>query len=85
MGFLNHQRQLLLTISAAFSPIMMVGAFVLPEVTDGIKDVMLAGNAYLALKDIIAISREIEWVSGSWAWFSGLFPYVKVGKLNVTA
>jgi PmbA protein len=50
-----------------------------------VKDVMLAGNAYSALKDITAISREREWVSGSSAWFSGLFPYVQVGKLNVTA
>jgi PmbA protein len=50
-----------------------------------VKDVMLAGNAYSALKDITAISRERDWVSGSFAWFSGLFPYVQVGKLNVTA
>jgi TldD protein len=26
-----------------------------------------------------------EWVSGAFAWFTGLFPYVQVGKLNVTA
>jgi hypothetical protein len=50
-----------------------------------VKDVMLAGNAYSALKDPIAISREREWVSGRWAWFFRLFPYVQVGKLNVTA
>jgi PmbA protein len=55
------------------------------KVTGRVKDVMLAGNAYAALKDITAISREREWVSGRWAWFSGLFPYVQVGKLNVTA
>ena len=47
-----------------------------------VKDVMLAGNAYAALKDITAMSREREWVSSR---FSGLFPYVQVGKLNVTA
>jgi predicted Zn-dependent protease len=46
---------------------------------------MLAGNAYAALKDITAMSKEREWVSGRWVWFSGLFPYVQVGKLNVTA
>jgi PmbA protein len=55
------------------------------KVAGRVKDVMLAGNAYSALKDITAISREREWVSGSFAWFSGLFPYVQVGKLNVTA
>jgi PmbA protein len=32
-----------------------------------VKDVMLAGNAYSALKEITAISREREWVSGSFA------------------
>ena len=55
------------------------------KVAGRVKDVMLAGNAYSALKDITAISKEREWVSGSFAWFSGLFPYVQVGKLNVTA
>jgi len=50
-----------------------------------VKDVMLAGNAFEALKDITAISQEREWVSGPYVWFSGLIPYVKVGKLSVTA
>jgi len=50
-----------------------------------VKDVMLAGNAFDALKDIIAISKEREWVSGPWAWFTGLMPYIQVGKLSVTA
>ncbi len=50
-----------------------------------VKDTMLAGNAFDALKDIIAISKEREWVSGPWAWFTGLIPYVQVGKLSVTA
>jgi PmbA protein len=50
-----------------------------------VKDVMLAGNAFEALKDIIAISKEREWVSGPWAWFAGLMPYIQVGKLSVTA
>lgn len=50
-----------------------------------VKDVMLAGNAYSALKDITAMSREREWVGGSFSRFSGLFPYVQVGQLNVTA
>lgn len=55
------------------------------KIVGRVKDVMLAGNAYAALKDITAISKEREWVSGSFAWLSGLFPYVQVGKLNVTA
>jgi len=50
-----------------------------------VKDVMLAGNAFEALKDITAISKEREWVSGPWAWFAGLIPYIQVGKLSVTA
>lgn len=50
-----------------------------------VKDVMLAGNAFDALKDIIAISKEREWVSGPFAWFAGLMPYIQVGKLSVTA
>jgi PmbA protein len=47
-----------------------------------VKDVMLAGNAFDALKNITAISQEREWVSG---WFAGLMPYVQIGKLSVTA
>jgi PmbA protein len=50
-----------------------------------VKDVMLAGNAFDALKDIIAISKEREWVSGPQVWFTGLMPYIQVGKLSVTA
>jgi len=50
-----------------------------------VKDVMLAGNAFEALKDIVAISKEREWVSGPWAPLTGLMPYVQVGKLSVTA
>ncbi len=50
-----------------------------------VKDVMLAGNAYAALKDIAAISREREWVSGPFAWYAGLLPYIQVGKLSVVA
>lgn len=50
-----------------------------------VKDVMLAGNAFETLKDITAISKEREWVSGPYTWFTGLVPYIQVGKLSVTA
>jgi PmbA protein len=50
-----------------------------------VKDVMLAGNAFEALKEITTISKEREWVSGPYGWFTGLVPYIQVGKLSVTA
>lgn len=50
-----------------------------------VKNAMLAGNAFEALKDITAISREREWVGGPYSLFTGLTPYIKVGKLSVTA
>jgi PmbA protein len=50
-----------------------------------VKDVMLAGNAYEALKNITAISQEREWVSGPYAFFDGLFPYIQIEKLSVVA
>jgi PmbA protein len=49
-----------------------------------VKDVMLAGNAFDALNNITAISKEREWVSGPWVWIAGLMPYIQVGKLSVT-
>ena len=55
------------------------------KIVGRVKDVMLAGNAYAALKDITAISQEREWVSGPFSFFAGLFPYVQVGALSVTA
>jgi PmbA protein len=55
------------------------------QIVGRVKDVMLAGNAFTALKDISAISKEREWISGPWTYFSGLFPYVQVAALNVTA
>lgn len=55
------------------------------KIAGRVKDVMLAGNAYSALKDITAMSKEREWISGPFAGFSGFFPYVQVGKLNITA
>ena len=55
------------------------------KVVGRVKDVMLAGNAFNALKGITAISKEREWVGGPYLYFSGLFPYVQVDALNVTA
>ena len=55
------------------------------EIVGRVKDVMLAGNAYDALKNITAISQERDWVSGPGVWFPGLMPYVQVGKLSVVA
>jgi PmbA protein len=55
------------------------------EIKGRVKDVMLAGNAFDALKHITAISQERQWMSGPWAWFTGLMPYVQVDKLSVTA
>jgi PmbA protein len=55
------------------------------EIVGRVKDVMLAGNAYDALKDIVAISREQERMGGPFTWFPGLLPYIQVGKLSVVA
>jgi len=55
------------------------------QLSGRVKDVMLAGNAFDALKDIVAISKEREWVSGPWTYFAGLMPYIQVGRLSVTA
>jgi PmbA protein len=57
------------------------------EIVGRVKDVMLAGNAYDALKNIAAISRDREWVSGPTAhyYLGGMFPYIQIGKLSVVA
>ncbi len=57
------------------------------EIVGRVKDVMLAGNAYDALKNITAISKEYEWVIGSrmFVSYSGLSPYIQFGKLSVVA
>jgi PmbA protein len=55
------------------------------KITGRIKDVMLSGNAFTALKSIIAISKEREWVINPWMDFQGLLPYIQVEKLSVTA
>ncbi len=55
------------------------------KITGRVKNVMLAGNAFSALKNITAISKEREWVSGPYAWFNGYIPYIQIDKLSVTA
>lgn len=55
------------------------------EIVGRVKDVMLAGNAFEAIKDIAAISQEREWVSGPYTYYAGLMPYIQIGKLSVTA
>ncbi len=50
------------------------------EIVGRVKDVMLAGNTYDALKDIVAIGDKAEWVGGSL-----IVPPVQFGKLSVVA
>lgn len=51
------------------------------EVVGRVKDMMLAGNAYDALKDIVAIGDKAEWLSA----FGGthLVPAIRFGALSV--
>jgi len=55
------------------------------KITGRVKDVMLAGNAFDALKNITTISKDREWVSGPWAWFKGYMPYIQIDRLYITA
>ncbi|MBW2266304.1 MAG: TldD/PmbA family protein, partial [Deltaproteobacteria bacterium] len=43
-----------------------------------VKDVMLAGNTYEALRDIVAIGDKAEWAGGSL-----IVPPIQIGKLSV--
>lgn len=49
------------------------------EIVGRVKDVMLAGNTYDAIKDIVAIGNKAEWAG------SILTPYIQIGKLSVVA
>jgi PmbA protein len=53
------------------------------EVVGRVKDVMLAGNAYDALKDVVAIGDKAEWLSA----FGGthVVPPIQFGALSVVA
>jgi len=50
------------------------------EIVGRVKDVMLAGNTYDALKNIAAIGDKAEWTGGSL-----LTPPVQIGRLSVVA
>lgn len=50
------------------------------EIVGRVKDVMLAGNTYDAIKDIVAIGDKAEWVGGSL-----LSPHIQIGELNVVS
>ena len=50
------------------------------EIVGRVKDVMLAGNTYDAIRNITAIGDEAEWVYGSL-----LTPPVQIGSLSVVA
>ena len=50
------------------------------EIVGRVKDVMLAGNTYDAIKDIVAIGNKAEWTFGSI-----LAPHIKIGNLSVVA
>lgn len=52
------------------------------QVVGRVKDVMLAGNVYNALRDIVAIGSQPEWVVGEMV---GLFPHIQLGHLSVVA
>ena len=53
------------------------------QVVGRVKDVMLAGNVYDALKDIVAIGSQAEWLDA----FGGshLIPPIQIGSLSVVA
>ena len=50
------------------------------EIVGRVKDVMLAGNTYEALKNIAAVGDKAEWVGGSL-----LTPPIQIAKLSVVA
>ena len=52
------------------------------EIVGRVKDVMLSGNAYQALKAITEISQDRDWVQYP---YTGLVPYIQVEGLNITA
>lgn len=67
--------------SGAFSCGVQLGFYVKGgEIQGRVKNVMISGNAYDALKNIREISRDFQWVQGSM-----LIPYVLVEPIRVDA
>jgi PmbA protein len=68
-------------ISGAFSVNVQLGYKIENGAIVGrVKDVMLAGNTYDALRDIVAIGDKAEWAGSTM-----LTPPIQVGKLSVVA
>lgn len=68
-------------ISGAFSnPLALAFKIENGEIVGRVKDLSIAGNIYDLLKDVAAVSRETQWVYGSFC-----LPYVLLPELNVIA
>ncbi len=50
------------------------------KVAGRIKNVMIAGNAFEVLKDIVAVGDEIEWISGRYC-----FPHIYVKSVSISS
>ena len=50
------------------------------KITGRVKDTMVSGNVYKALKDIAAVGRELKWVEGA-----VLAPYIYCSSLAVAS
>ena len=68
-------------ISGAFSnPVALAFQIEKGEIVGRVKDLSIAGNVYALLKDVAAVSRETQWVYGSFC-----LPYVLLPEMNVVA
>jgi len=68
-------------ISGAFSnPLSLAFRIEHGEIVGRVKDVSIAGNVYDLLKDVAAVSRETQWVYGSFC-----LPYILLPDINVVA
>jgi PmbA protein len=68
-------------ISGAFSnPVALAFRIQHGEIVGRVKDVSIAGNVYDLLKDVAAVSRETQWVYGSFC-----LPYILLPEMNVIA
>jgi PmbA protein len=68
-------------ISGAFSnPLALAFRIMRGEIVGRVKDVSIAGNVYDLLKDVAAVSRETQWVYGSFC-----MPHILLPEMNVVA